>query len=371
MRSKKSFSSYTNDISIKMEKDYKQFQKVTERLTTYLRIRENVQRRGEDEVWKRIEENIEGKKRFLFRRRLYIISTVAAVLLLLFLSVEYLWLRDSDPLDAYVALLDEPTLDSSQIQVYLSPEEKVMVEENTASVSYSPKGNVSINQMEQSDTLSKNKEQEFNQIVVPKGKYTHLTLSDGSTVHINSGSRVVYPRVFSSESREIYVEGEVCLDVTKNENVPFIVKTASFDVKVLGTIFNVNAYKGDSDHEVVLIEGSVRLSDQHKNRIELRPDQLVAVNQGKIGEIKKVDASDYIAWTNGLLVLQSEPLSKVFKKLERFYGISIHVSPDAGLLKMKGKIDLKQSLDDLIVLISSSAPIRWNKTDGEYYIDAK
>lgn len=75
-------------------------------------------------------------------------------------------------------------------------------------------------------------EQEYNQIVVPKGKYTHLTLSDGSTVHINSGTRVVYPRAFSGNHREIYVEGEVCLNVTKNEKLPFVVKTTSFDVGI-------------------------------------------------------------------------------------------------------------------------------------------
>lgn len=353
-----------------MEKDYKQYQKITDRLLAYLRSRENEQRRGEDEVWKRIELEIDEKKKFSFRHRLYFVSTAAVLLLLLF-SVEYLWLREADSLATYVALLDETIPESSQIQVYLSSEDKVSVEENSASVTYSSKGGVSINEEVHPETSSDSKELEYNQIVVPKGKYTHLTLSDGSTVHINSGTRVVYPRVFSSDRREIFVEGEVCLNVTKNEKVPFVVKTAGFDVEVLGTVFNVSAYKNDESNEVVLVNGSVRLSDQHKNKIELKPDQLAAISKGEIGDVKTVNASDYIAWTDGLLILQFESLSNVFRKLERFYGVTIDVSSEAGQLRMRGKVDLKQPLDALIVLISSTAPIAWTKTDNGYSIHKK
>lgn len=354
-----------------MEKSYNQFQKVADRLLTYLRGRDSEQKRGEDEVWRRIEGYIERKKNFSLRRRLYIVSTAAAVLLLLALSVEFLWFRESDSLNAYVALLDEPVFESSQIQVFLSPEEKVTLEESSVSVTYTSKGNVSINEEVKDTVLRKRVEQEYNQIIVPKGKYTYLTLSDGSTVHINSGTRVVYPRVFSPDRREIYVEGEVCLHVTKNEHAPFIVKTSSFDVEVLGTIFNINAYKNDPNGEVVLVNGSVRLSDHNKNRIELKPDQLVVIDHGKAGTVKTVNASDYIAWTDGLLILHSESLESLFKKLERFYGVPLQVSPEAGALNMKGKVDLKQSLDDLLVLIASTAPIRYEKRDGVYRINRK
>jgi len=372
VRSKISFSSYVDDIIYNMEKKYKQIQEVEKQLITFLRSRENEQRRGEDEVWEKIEKGLASKKRLSLKQRIYIWSTAAAaVFIFLFFFIEYKLSDDLNSLDEYVALLEEPVLESSQIQVYLSSQDKITVEENTASVTYSSKGNVLINEEKQeTDSLGK-VEQEYNQIVVPKGKYTHLTLSDGSTVHINSGTRVVYPRVFSGNHREIYVEGEVCLHVTKNEKFPFVVKTALFAVEVLGTTFNVSAYKNDQNNEVVLVNGSVRLSDRNKNKIELKPDQLAAINNGKIDAVKKVEALDYIAWTDGLLILQFEPLSNVFKKLERFYGVTINVSPEASLLKMRGKIDLKQSLDDLIVLISSTAPIVWAKTDEGYSIYKK
>lgn len=355
-----------------MEQNYKQFKRVTDRLITYLRLRDNAGRPGEEEVWEKIEKDLVLKKRFPLRRLVYICSAASvAVFVFFFLYSELNQSDYSDSLDKYVAILENPVMDDPQIQVYLSAQDKITVEDTKASVAYSSQGKVLINEkIQESDSL-KAVEQEYNQIIVPKGKYTHLTLSDGSTVHINSGTRVVYPRVFSGNCREIYVEGEVCLDVVKNEKTPFVVKTSQFNVEVLGTVFNVNAYEEDVKGEVVLVNGSVCLSDKHRQKIELKPNQLVAVEDGHIGKIKSVDASDYIAWTRGTLILNLTPLSEVFKKLERFYGQNIIVAEEAGTLRMKGKVDLQQSLDDLIVLISATAPITYEKREGTYYINKR
>lgn len=354
-----------------MKDNYKQFQEVLDRLTAYIRVRDNEPKSGEDELWKRIGEKIERKEKFYRKPQFYILSAVAASLFLFILLSDKLYRREgTGDFNKYVELLKDIPSDDSQIQIYLSPQKKVTVEEQTASVTYSSEGQVSINEQMQEEEAGEETEEEieYNRVVVPKGKYTHLTLSDGSTVHINSGTRVVYPRVFSPGKREIYVDGEVCLDVVKDERAPFIVKTSFFDVKVLGTTFNVNAYKDDSQAEVVLVTGSVQLSDQHKNKIELKPDELVTINGGKVGAVQNVDALDYVAWTDGLLILHSDSLSKVFKKLERYYGVTIAVSPEAGMLKMKGKIDLKQSLDDLLKLISATAPISYSGEDGMYSV---
>lgn len=356
-----------------MEEKKRQYQEIVKQLTAYLRKRESEPIGGEAELWKKIEKKIADKKNNFpkRKRRLYFISTAAAAILFLFyLSADHFLLKDSGALDNYVKLLEEPEWDSSQIQVYLSPEKKMNVEENKATVTYSTKGKVSINEKVQEQPVAeKNADQEYNQIVVPKGKYTHLTLSDGSTVHINSGTRVVYPRVFSSDHREIYVEGEVCLHVTKNEKAPFVVKTTSFEVEVLGTTFNVSAYKDEPDGTVVLVEGSVQLSDHNKNNIKIKPNQMVSVNEGKVDSVKEVEASDYTAWTEGLMILSLEPLAETFRKLERFYGVTIQISPDAAQLKMRGKIDLKQPFDDVLTLITKTAPVTSQKKEnGVYYV---
>lgn len=199
-----------------------------------------------------------------------------------------------------------------------------------------------------------------------------MVLSDGSTIDINSGSRVVYPRVFAPDQREIYVEGEVCLHVAKNEKAPFIVKTESFDVKVLGTTFNVNAYKDAPRSEVVLVEGSVCLSDRQNHSVVMEPDRLVAVEDGEMQKPQMVNVNKYIAWTDGLMILSEESLEMVLKRLARFYGVRVNISPEVVHLEMRGKIDLTLSFDELMELIKSTAPVTCVKNkDGSYSISCK
>ena len=102
----------------------------------------------------------------------------------------------------------------------------------------------------------------------------------------------MYPRVFADNRREIYVEGEIYLDVTPDKSRPFVVKTHQFNVEVLGTSFNVNAYKGKKQSEVVLVEGSVRLSDKYQKEVLMKPDNLVVVSEGRASRIKRVRAKD-------------------------------------------------------------------------------
>ena len=80
----------------------------------------------------------------------------------------------------------------------------------------------------------------------------------------------------------------------------------------MGTSFNVNAYKGKKQSEVVLVEGSVRLSDKYQKEVLMKPDNLVVVSEGRASRIKRVRAKDYTAWINGLLILHNEPLMSVF-----------------------------------------------------------
>lgn len=331
---------------------------------------------------------IKTKKSFFRLYHKYIYSIAAILLLLLLIPISY-YLENNkanmadnvkEQIDKTLDLYAEqaPLSQDNQIKVLLSPTEEVRVEGEKASITYSAQGTISINDKEHqqktvettADTL-KVKESEYNQVIVPHGKFTSLMLSDGTKIYINSASRIVYPKVFQTDQRKIYVEGEAYLEVTKDKQKPFIVKTSSFEVKVLGTSFNVNAYKNEAKAEVVLLKGSIELSNKQSKSILLKPNQLAQVEEGEIKNIKKVNATDYIAWKDGLLILHSESLSSVCKRLERFYGCRISVSPQAGKLEMGGKIDLYQSMDDLMKLISSTAPIVWKKDkNGIYFIDA-
>lgn len=169
-----------------------------------------------------------------------------------------------------------------------------------------------------------------NTIRVPYGKNLSLTLQDGSTVMLNSGSSITYPSSFEGmETREISLAGEAFFEITKNPKQPFIVKTKNMYTRVYGTVFNVLAYDEDDRSEVVLVEGSVGVGGNYdqltKNVQMLKPSQKAS---NIIGEdagflIEDVDVSPYISWTKGILAFENELMEDIIKRLQRQYDIRI------------------------------------------------
>lgn len=137
----------------------------------------------------------------------------------------------------------------------VSDQKKIELD-NNAQIVYSATGQVQVNS---NKLVEDDIKEEYNQIIVPKGKRSQIVLADNSKIWINSGSKVIYPRAFEGKYREIYVEGEVYLNVTHDTSKPFIVNTSGFEVRVLGTSFNISAYKNQEKAAVVLVEGSVNV----------------------------------------------------------------------------------------------------------------
>lgn len=348
---------------------------IIDKIIGYFKFHDRKERNDETDMWKRINLEIrrqekETRRRIRIKNILIPVSVAACLLLVYVISKKES--SDSDwTLDAYVNQLADVTEVSGQVQLLLSDKRKVQIDKDTVGIIYSSSGKIQIEREEHSmnETVGSGDDSKgFNQIIVPKGKYSQLTLSDGTRMHVNSGTRVVYPRVFADNQREIFVEGEIYLDVTPDKNKPFIVKTHQFDIEVLGTSFNVNAYKGNGQAEVVLVEGVVKLSDKYKKEVLMKPDNLVVVSEGHASQIKRVHAKDYTAWINGLLILHNEPLISVFGRLNRFYDIPIVVAPAIQTEIVDGKLDLRLSLSELVKMISEVVPIDCQIIDGTYYI---
>ena len=332
---------------------------IIDKIIGYFRFHDRKERDDETDMWERINREIrqqEKKTRVReYIKRFLIPVSVAACLLLAYVIDKGEFSDNSWTLDAYVGQLADVAEASGQVQLLLSDKRKVQIDKDTVGIVYSSNGKIQIEQEEHtvSETSENTDEAKgFNQIIVPKGKYSQLTLSDGTRMHVNSGTRVVYPRVFADNRREIYVEGEIYLDVTPDKSRPFVVKTHQFNVEVLGTSFNVNAYKG-------------------KKQSEVKPDNLVVVSEGRASRIKRVRAKDYTAWINGLLILHNEPLMSVFERLNRFYDVSIVVAPAIQTEIVDGKLDLRLPLSELVRMISVVVPIDCQIIDGTYYISPK
>lgn len=206
----------------------------------------------------------------------------------------------------------------------------------------------------------------MDQLIVPKGRRAHLRLSDGTVLYVNAASRVVYPSAFDGDKREIALSGEAFLEVAPDSERPFIVHTDGLDVKVYGTAFNVNAYERN-DISVVLVEGSVEVRSQGKEAgMLLAPSQMASCKDGVMSR-SDVEVERYICWKDNLMLFEKESVAKALERLSRYYGVPIWYDDDVAGRTLSGKLDLRDSIADVLDIVSTSTLLRYRKVDGGYY----
>lgn len=221
-------------------------------------------------------------------------------------------------------------------------------------------------------TIPKKEAATFNQLVVPYGKQTTLTLADGTRVWINAGSRLVYPVVFEKQKREIYVEGEIYMEVAHDAERPFSVHTGKMDVCVLGTKFYISSYGRDRTQEVVLLSGSVSVAPAGRSDrgIRIVPGQQAILDTSESLEVREVEAESYISWIHGYLPFDNDPLSNILERLSRYYNCRIECTPEAEALTLSGKLELKDDPAEVLKILSATAPINLQITEsGNFRID--
>lgn len=323
-----------------------------------------------DELWGQIEQDKSTKRKSLRINKLYLaISSIAAAVILVFITIRVIQLELTRP-DNDLITFAQQTVEEKDIngetQLILSKNNVVSIKEDEAIISY---GNAGIKV--QNTNVQKEDIASFNQLIIPRGKRSKLTLSDGTEVWVNAGTRVVYPSEFTGTNREIYVDGEVYLDVARDEKRPFFVHTKKASVKVLGTKFNVTAYETEASTNVVLVSGSVSIDiERSKKTTVLIPDQMFSLTDDK-ESVQVVDATRYTLWIKGLYLFESEDLSVVFRRLSNYYGIDIKYDPILAKLKCSGKLDVKDNIDNVLSSLSFVAPIVSSKEGNSYIISKK
>ena len=174
----------------------------------------------------------------------------------------------------------------------------------------------------------KNKDTEkisYQSIYVPAGQRAELTLADGTKVWLNSRSSLKFPTNFQGKSRNVILDGEGFFTVAKNKEVPFIVKTKKYDVKVLGTEFNILAYSTDSIWETSLLEGSVEIQTNGKRKLRLEPNTMVRL-QGNSLVKQHIKKMEYFRWREGLICFDNISVKEMIEKLKLYYGVDIVIN---------------------------------------------
>ncbi|MCG8308713.1 MAG: FecR domain-containing protein [Cytophagales bacterium] len=203
------------------------------------------------------------------------------------------------------------------------------------------------------------------------GQHLAITLPDGSKVKLNSNSTISYPREFF-KNRRIELEGEAFFSVVRDETSPFVVQTEHFQTEVLGTSFNINAYR-HADAKVSVAEGKVKVSSVHG---EKNPQYKILVKEEAV-EIreKEIKASEFnldeMLWKDGILVFSNESIQTISSKIQRWFNVSVTVKNVAGIAgEFSGKYS-NESLEEILTGMGYALNFSFEMKGSEIIISGK
>ena len=320
-----------------------------------------------NEIRREINKKKDRKKHNL---RLYYISACAAAGIALLIFFKFQGTTDLTPASSKqdivsFADMSRPDIMVNDIQLVLSDEQTILFDQKETVITYDSTGIIV-----DKESVAKNGSggSGFNQLIVPLGKRSVLNLSDGTKVWVNSDSRLIYPVSFAKDIREIYVDGEIFIEVAEEIRRPFVIQTKDMNIQVLGTKFNVTAYEADNEKKVVLVSGSVQVTSKKDEKItRLLPEQMYWSEDGQ-SHVEKVDTRKYISWIDGVHYCENENLESILLRLSRFYGVEIICDPSIAKVVFSGKLDLKENMSDIFEGISFTLPISFTENNGKYNI---
>lgn len=206
----------------------------------------------------------------------------------------------------------------------------------------------------------------FQEITSPFGMSSKVDLPDGSTVWLNSGSKLKYPVAFASGERNVYLSGEAFFKVHSDKTHPFVVATANVKVRATGTQFNVEAYLTDTITAVTLVEGKVDVNLYGDKNEQLKPNQRIVLNSNsKTYNLSETNAQHWGVWKDGILAFRDEPLEDVFKRIGRTYNVDIKVKDPVIARQLYRATFEGESLEEILRLLKLSSPIQYKRIDRE------
>ena len=193
----------------------------------------------------------------------------------------------------------------------------------------------------------------YNKLLVGRGHEYMLILNDGTRVWMNSKSELSYPVAFGENVRRVRLSGEAYFEVTKDSVRPFIVEVdRGFEVKVLGTHFNIKAYDTDDSYETTLVEGKVQVSQGHKIKITLEPSEQMVIGKDGRHEVRVVNTSYYTAWHEGWFYFNDESLEQVLTMIGRWYDVDfVFVKENLKEITVTGKLKRFENLSVILKML--------------------
>lgn len=204
-----------------------------------------------------------------------------------------------------------------------------------------------------------------NTVFVPSGQRAEITLTDGTKVWLNAKTRFIYPEKFDPDHRDVYLDGEAYFEVEKDKKRPFTVRTDNYNIKVLGTEFNVIAYKGSELFETSLLEGSVEVkSHDEKSSCVLSPDNIAYTEDGKLKTAPLID-KNFLLWKDGIIYFDNETVLEIMKKLELYFDIKIDVQNKSIIThRYSGKFRTKDGVEQVLKVLQLKHKFKYTRDDS-------
>ena len=208
-------------------------------------------------------------------------------------------------------------------------------------------------------------------VLVDKGQRASVILPDGTKVWLNSHTELTYNGDYGKGNRQVVLSGEGYFEVAKDTTLRFIVKAGEMEVEALGTTFNVKAYQEDRELTTTLFEGKVRTS-VGKDEVILKPDESLSFDKSSRRMIVSDDLAAYARmWKDNELVFKGATMEEVAVMLDRLYNVKVRFASEKVKHYRFSGVIKNNSLDNVIELISLTAPIMYKKVGGEIIIEER
>lgn len=220
---------------------------------------------------------------------------------------------------------------------------------------------------ESNGTSDKSEAITYNMINTPRGGQWSVILPDGTKVMLDATSSIKYPVRFIGKERNVEVTGQAYFEVAHNPKMPFLVKTKSQVVEVLGTHFNVNVYTDEPLSTVTLLEGRVKILKGLKTAVLKPGQQAVTYNGANNISVKKVDAESFVAWKTGRFFFNKADIQTVMRQLSRWYDVEVSYKGTMPQQQFNGDIQRNLQATQILDILSNYYDIPF-KIEGKKII---
>lgn len=202
-----------------------------------------------------------------------------------------------------------------------------------------------------------------------KGEHKQITLSDGSQIWLSPSSSLDYPQTFNRDTRDVQLIGSAFFEVAKDSKHPFSVRTGKITTTVLGTSFQVDAYKEQPDISVTLLTGKVLLTSG-SDTTRLQPKQRGKVNKytGKIQKTDYQQADEYLARRDGVFDYHGEPAIVVINDIQREFNVSISIDGPVRHQGFYGSMSLKDGAIAAVQKLCATIGASYERQDNHFTI---